>query len=223
MQGTVAEAQQTFIGKLPQRALTEKQEQALKDSLAAVGLLHLLTLQGLQDRAFLEAVGKVYDRARREGWEASRYRGEVLKVAERFGFKAGSFGPLAATWLFTAVLSPLYELGRHNVLQQYQQVFPYLMYWTRDDDKVRPNHFALHGFVARADWDGWQREVLPPQGWGCRCRVIEIPWTVAQRLNWQGVFPLGVEKLLAYRALGGADAGFPRERFVSGAVVPKAA
>lgn len=43
---------------------------------------------------------------------------------------------------------------------------PYAQYFTRDDKKVRPNHFWMYGFVAVRSWDGW-KVIRPLTGWNC--------------------------------------------------------
>ena len=43
----------------------------------------------------------------------------------------------------------------------------YLEYWTQNDDRVRPWHMALQGFVAKAsEFPSW---MIPPIEWRCRC------------------------------------------------------
>lgn len=49
----------------------------------------------------------------------------------------------------------------------------YLQYRTAHDDKVRPTHAALHGVtlpIADTFWD----EFYPPNGWNCRCTVVQV-------------------------------------------------
>lgn len=43
-------------------------------------------------------------------------------------------------------------------------------YWTQNDDRVRPWHYALQGYSARRDeFPEW---MIPPIEWGCRCFLI---------------------------------------------------
>lgn len=49
----------------------------------------------------------------------------------------------------------------------------YLQYRTASDDKVRPEHAAMHGITLPPSdpfWDNY----FPPNGWGCRCTVVEV-------------------------------------------------
>lgn len=61
-----------------------------------------------------------------------------------------------------------------NYLRQLEEmdVFPYWEYQTIGDERVRKGHKALDGLVLRADDDVW-KNIYPPNGWNCRCEVIQ--------------------------------------------------
>jgi len=46
-------------------------------------------------------------------------------------------------------------------------------YVTVGDDRVRPNHAALDGLRLPIDHPRW-KEILPPNGWNCRCSTVPI-------------------------------------------------
>lgn len=46
-------------------------------------------------------------------------------------------------------------------------------YVTAEDDRVRPNHEALHGLRLPKDHPRWN-EITPPNGFNCRCDLIEV-------------------------------------------------
>lgn len=48
-----------------------------------------------------------------------------------------------------------------------------LQYRTAGDDKVRPKHAALHGVTLPIDDTFWQT-YYPPNGWNCRCTVVQV-------------------------------------------------
>ena len=48
-----------------------------------------------------------------------------------------------------------------------------LQYRTAGDDKVRPEHAELHG-VTLPKSDRFWDEYFPPNGWNCRCTVVEV-------------------------------------------------
>ena len=49
----------------------------------------------------------------------------------------------------------------------------YLQYRTAGDDHVRPEHAALHG-VTRPMNDPFWDTYYPPNGWNCRCTVVQV-------------------------------------------------
>lgn len=48
-----------------------------------------------------------------------------------------------------------------------------LQYRTTGDGKVRPEHAGLHG-VTRPMTDPFWEEYFPPNGWNCRCTVVQV-------------------------------------------------
>lgn len=49
----------------------------------------------------------------------------------------------------------------------------YLQYRTAGDGRVRPEHAALHG-VTLPMTDSFWEEFYPPNGWNCRCTVVQV-------------------------------------------------
>ncbi len=48
-----------------------------------------------------------------------------------------------------------------------------LQYRTAGDEKVRPEHAALNGITLPIDDPFW-RDYFPPNGWNCRCTVVQV-------------------------------------------------
>lgn len=48
-----------------------------------------------------------------------------------------------------------------------------LQYRTANDGKVRPEHAGLHGITLPAEDSFWD-EYFPPNGWNCRCTVVQV-------------------------------------------------
>lgn len=49
----------------------------------------------------------------------------------------------------------------------------HLQYRTASDSKVRPEHAALHGVTLPIDDPFWE-QFTPPNGWNCRCSVVQV-------------------------------------------------
>lgn len=73
--------------------------------------------------------------------------------------------------LETAFFTNLYQaLGAQNYAALQRAGIEWYRYSAILDDATRPDHAAMHGYIARADdpiWDTW----YPPNGYNCRCRV----------------------------------------------------
>ena len=48
-----------------------------------------------------------------------------------------------------------------------------LQYRTANDNRVRPEHAALHGVTLPISSSFWE-EYYPPNGWNCRCTVVQV-------------------------------------------------
>lgn len=82
---------------------------------------------------------------------------------------------------------------------QLLRAWPYMEYDTQRDDRVRPRHRALQGFLASINWPGWAA-LVPPLGWRCRCFLRRISFGEARARGLSGLFPAGKAALDAYAA-----------------------
>lgn len=89
--------------------------------------------------------------------KAEAYKGEVLNYAQTEFNQAFSESQNAANWLRQQEDKDDYDL-------QYQTV---------GDNRVREEHQLLNGLVAPVDDPIWDT-IYPPNGWQCRCEVIQI-------------------------------------------------
>jgi hypothetical protein len=199
------------------KSLTADELSDLEAMLETDGVLYLLTLLGEQDEAYLSALLESYRYAAANRLSIPDYVKRLHRVADRFGAAPDATGDLYRTWLAFSVEEPLEQraaIAAGNTLAG-RSAFPYLEQVTAADDVVRVNHFALHGFTAMTNWEGWELEVLPPLGWGCRCRPRRVSWQEARDRGLIDVMSeVSAAMLARFRSLGGADDDFPRHRFV---------
>ncbi|WP_448578920.1 phage head morphogenesis protein [Thermosphaera sp.] len=66
-----------------------------------------------------------------------------------------------------------YAAAQWQVMDRHRDAFPFWMYQTFEDSRVRPAHAALDGLVLPADHPFW-RDHYPPWDWGCRCQVVPL-------------------------------------------------
>lgn len=70
----------------------------------------------------------------------------------------------------------------------------HLQYRTQKDDKVRPEHAALDG-VTLPPSDPFWAEFYPPNGWNCRCTVIQVRKSKYPATSHEEAMRLGDEAL----------------------------
>lgn len=82
-----------------------------------------------------------------------------------------------ATWLQTeydTCIATATQSARWQQFKAQKAMFPFLRYQTAGDDSVRDEHRLLDGITKRVDDPFW-RTYYPPNGWNCRCEVIQVP------------------------------------------------
>lgn len=75
--------------------------------------------------------------------------------------------------IFRVNMQTAYAAGDWAQIQETKAEAPYLMYDAIDDGRTRPQHRAWDGIVLPID-DPWWNTHRPPNGWNCRCSVIQL-------------------------------------------------
>jgi SPP1 gp7 family putative phage head morphogenesis protein len=80
-----------------------------------------------------------------------------------------SINPYHAETVFRTNVQTAYNAGRREMYhaEGMAEAFPFFQNHTVGDDRVRPAHAAMDGFIARRDDPIWQR-AWPPYGFQCR-------------------------------------------------------
>lgn len=73
-----------------------------------------------------------------------------------------------------------YAAGRYADQVDTIDDFPFWMYQTANDGRERDSHRALHNVVLPADDPFWETH-YPPWEWGCRCYVIKLTRSMAEK------------------------------------------
>src|SRR6202008_1103051 len=107
---------------------------------------------------------------RERGWwgrkeMADPVTGEIREV------QLGS--PRRLRTIFRVNMQTAYAAGDWAQIVENADSAPFLMYDAVDDNKTRPQHRAWDGTVLRYD-DPWFDTHRPPNGWNCRCGVIQL-------------------------------------------------
>src|SRR5690242_14731500 len=96
----------------------------------------------------------------------NEFRDEALKIADVY------VGP----WLRTeydSAIAAAQMAAKWNRFYKDRKTLPLLQYRTVEDDRVRPSHQALDLVIKNIDDPFWDM-YYPPNGWNCRCDVIQL-------------------------------------------------
>ncbi len=160
--------------RLPSRTWTEIWEKAHGRAFVVAGAMQddlLADLQaevrkGLEQGTTIDEFRKGFDEiVRRHGWTYRGTRGWRTRV------------------IYNTNLRTAYQAGRWQQIERLSARRPYLRYSAILDDRTRPHHRAWHGTILPVD-HAWWRTHYPPNGWGCRCKAVQLSDRDLRRNGW---------------------------------------
>lgn len=86
---------------------------------------------------------------------------------------AGLGSPSRLQTIFRSNMQSAYAAGQWDDIVAQSDLAPYLLYDAVDDHRTRPEHAAWDGIVLPIT-DPWWKTHYPPNGWNCRCTVIQL-------------------------------------------------
>src|SRR3990172_49410 len=141
--------------------------------------------EGMHSRAFVVAgamkgellsdLRGAVDKAIAEGTTLEEFRKSFDKTVEKHGWSyKGSRGWRTAT-IFNTNMRTAYATGHYSQMTDKDVISerPYWQYIGGLSADPRPEHLEWNGMVLRAD-DPWWKTHYPPNGWGCKCKVISL-------------------------------------------------
>lgn len=145
------------------------------DALMAQYQAPALTVVADAGTAINRAIGTALADVTRRGLHVRDGVAAIRRAFEAAGVTTASDHLLQTTYRTQTQLA--YSVGRLRANEDpaIQDILWGYEYVTVGDDRVRPTHAALDGFRAAKDDPVWKR-IMPPNGYNCRCSVIEI-WT----------------------------------------------
>ena len=155
-----------FRDKLP---LTRSAFDAVTDAYRA----RAFTIAFQQEERAVGVVQGFLQKTLDTGGTLAEFRRDLDEAAAAGGILA--VNPYHAETVFRTNVQTAYNAGRYEMYQAegMEEFFPFFQYHTVGDDRVRPAHEQMNGFVARRDdpvWTTW----WPPNGFNCRCTVTAI-------------------------------------------------
>lgn len=189
----------------PARALEFFRAKGLATSFSWRDMLHEehdrdFTVAKMADLDLLADVRRLVDRGLAEGWTRARFIRDLRPELMRRGWwgqamatdpdtgeeklvQLGSARRLKT--IFDTNLRTSYAAGHWAAIEKNARAAPYVMYSAVLDSRTRPMHRAWNGTVLRWN-DPWWQTHTPPNGWNCRCSVIQLSARDLRRLGKDG-------------------------------------
>lgn len=177
----------------PAQAVEFFRRKGLQDAFAWQDMLHeehdhAFTVAKMMDLDLLSDVKGYVDKAISEGWTRQRFIDELKPELMRRGWwgKKEMLDPLTGETrevqlgsvrrlrtIYDVNLRTAYAAGKWDRIRQNAAIAPYVMYTAVLDARTRPAHRAWNHIILRWD-DPWWQTHTPPNGWNCRCSVIQM-------------------------------------------------
>lgn len=177
----------------PEKAVEFFRGKGLQASFAWQDMLHeehdrAFTVAKMMDLDLLADVKTFLDRAISEGRTRRQFIDELKPELVRRGWwgraemrdpatgevrdvQLGSVRRLKT--IYDVNLRTSYAAGHWQRIEDNARTAPYVMYSAVLDERTREQHRAWNGIVLRHD-DPWWKTHTPPNGWNCRCTVIQL-------------------------------------------------
>lgn len=178
------------------------QAKGLKPSFAwqdIVGEEHnvAFTVAKMMDVELLKTVQGKLEAALADGVSLQEFKNDLIPTLQKAGWwgKKDVVDPLTGQvvkaqlgsasrleTIFRTNLQSAYAVGHWDGIVRSARTAPYLMYDAVDDHRTRPEHAARDGEVHAVYSDFWSTH-FPPNGWNCRCGVIQLDKEDLQELG----------------------------------------
>ena len=128
---------------------------------------------------FVQEIYDLIGKAAEEGFSYIDFKTKANQICANYGninlISGGEFSSNYADLVIRTNTQAQYAAGRYSQMftTERQRTVPYVLYHAVIDEDTRPSHAALDGMVFRKD-DLTARTLYPPNGYRCRCRLIEL-------------------------------------------------
>jgi len=142
-------------------------------ALSSAERMEAFSVAGVESTRLLEQMKEALGDSLAKGETFLDFKDKVGDIFDDAGITQLSSGHLQL--VYENNVGTAYEMGNYKELHDdlAVELFPYLQYLTADDERVRPNHQAMHNLVFRRDdpiWNIW----WPLNGHRCRCTVVGL-------------------------------------------------
>ncbi|OED40240.1 hypothetical protein ACH42_17145 [Endozoicomonas sp. (ex Bugula neritina AB1)] len=177
----------------PEAAIRHFQSKGLKASFSWLDMIGeendaAFTVAKMMDNDLLAYVDKAVLKAADQGMTLADFKKELMPKLQKSGWwgKKDVIDPLTGKVvkaqlgsasrlenIFRTNLQSAYAVGQWQSIEADKKTAPFLMYDAVEDHRVRPEHLQWNGTIREVDDEFWQTH-YPPNGWQCRCGVIQL-------------------------------------------------
>lgn len=141
--------------------------------------------------------------------EAAGWWGRVADPSLTGTDRVVNVGPRRLRTIYDTNLRMARATALWGRIQAAKQQLPWLRYSAVMDSRTRPQHRAWHNIVLPVDHPWWQTH-FPPNGWNCRCTVVQMSDRDLARRGLQPSADPPAEPPVAFRRRTGEVALSPR-------------
>lgn len=134
-----------------------------------------LMLKALRENVYIFSAAKQYQQVRL----MSSFLTDGDKIVPFSEFKKqarNSFDEFNVNYLtaeYNSAIAQSRSASQWMDIEKNKKTFPYLKYQTAGDGRVRPEHASLDGIIKKVNDPFWGK-FMPPNGWNCRCDVVQL-------------------------------------------------
>ncbi|MEM5789966.1 MAG: phage minor head protein [Syntrophobacteraceae bacterium] len=164
---------------LPTLTWTDVWQEMNARSFVVAGTMQAELIQG-----FREAVEKGIA----DGTTLAEFRKDFDRIVQKHGWAYKGGRAWRTSVIFNTNLRVAYQAGHYRQMMDPDVLAarPYWRYSAVMDGRTRPMHAAWNNLVLPYD-DPWWKSHYPPNGWGCRCTVVNHSGREVDRLRDRGV------------------------------------
>ncbi|MDH5525210.1 MAG: phage minor head protein [Desulfobulbaceae bacterium] len=182
-----------FPGPVPQDALNFIKNKGWKPAFSFLEVWReehafAFTVAKAMQMDVLESIRGEVEKALAKGTTLAQFKKDLTPTLQRLGWwgrqemedpidgevKTVQLGsPRRLKTIYQANMRQARAAGQWQRIERTRQAFPYLIYGLGPSERHRELHILWNGKVLPVD-DPWWNEHMPPNGWGCKCRVRQV-------------------------------------------------
>lgn len=140
------------------------------------------TVAGATKAELLADLYGAVEKAVKEGQSIGQFRQAFDQTVQQHGWEYKGSRSWRTRVIYDTNMRTAHAAGKWKRIQATKRALPYLVYMTVNDAQVRDDHRKWHSICLPVD-DPWWQKHYPPNGWGCRCYVIQASASMLKRMG----------------------------------------